>query len=572
MNYILHLIFFLISSICIINSQNTQISGTSINGNTIGINKWQGFELSTSYIITKITWYQKDDPSKYILGIFQGANEPNFIDAIPIHMIKEEHEQNEPIDIDISLNFPFKYIRYVSSNNLTMISGFKIYGYENDLSTNNKILNYFQVTNIPLVIINTDEPFIFDPLVDIWKEEKQKVNCNVIIINNGEININKKGKIKLRGNSSLMFPKKPYQITLDSETKILNMNSNAKKWNLIANFMDKTLLRNMVAYKVSSMIGLKYSVQCESVDVIFNGVYDGTYMLCDKIEKGENRVQLDTLNESISEEPEISGGYLLCIEYTYVNTTDNISIIQSKNGIPLTIKYPEKVTLKQSNYIKNWISNIESEIYNKNNTKNIDINSFVQYFILQEFCADIDSMWGSNFIYKNKYDEKLYYGPGWDYDLALDNDWRLFPTNKEKSWIYNRGGSAGTLRNLTSKILSQKNVINELKSYWKKITENDFNSEKLLKYVDEIVENIYQSQKFNFIKWKILGKKVGYEANGYNSFDEAVENLKKFIEERFEVLGNKIMSADENSFPNDPVFREGEGKVADWEIYGWNDY
>ena len=195
------------------------------------------------------------------------------------------------------------------------------------------------------------------------------------------------------------------------------MNAKAKKWSLLANFMDKSLLRNMIAFKISEMIGLKYSVQYKNVDMIFNGVYDGTYMICDRVEKVKNRVELDTLNETICEEPEITGGYLICIEYTFFNSTGNLNILQTKKGIPFTIKYPEEVTLKQSNYVENWINNIESDIYEKNITKNIDLESFVQYFILQEFTADYDFMWGSFFVYKNHFDEKLYFGPGWDYDF-----------------------------------------------------------------------------------------------------------------------------------------------------------
>ena len=344
MKYTSHLIFFLFSTIiCMKDSQITQISGTLIKSNSLGFNKWEGFEFSTSYIITKIIWYQKDDPSKYIFGIFQGANEPNFIDGIPIHIIKEEYKSNEPIDIEISFNYPFKYIRYISSNNLTLISGFKIYGYESDFSENDKSLNYLQVTNIPLIIINTEEPLIYDPL-EVNNAERKKVNCNTIIVNNGKINVNKKGKIRYRGNSSLMFKKRPYQINFESKTKVLNMNAKARKWSLLSNFMDKSLLRNMISFKISEMIGLKYSVQCENVDMIFNGVYDGTYMICDRVEKGKNRVELDTLNETICEEPEITGGYLICIEYTFFNSTGNLNILQTKKGIPFTIKYPEEVT------------------------------------------------------------------------------------------------------------------------------------------------------------------------------------------------------------------------------------
>ena len=147
--------------IIFISSEPKKLEGTIISpsiSNANLTNLWTGFEFSTSYIFTKVTWEQFSESSKFLLGVFEGANDPSFMDAIPLNIIKNEDTKLELYELDINVKLSFKYIRYVSSDNLTLISSFSVYGYEpSELDIN---INYFQVTKIPLVSIHSEEPLL----------------------------------------------------------------------------------------------------------------------------------------------------------------------------------------------------------------------------------------------------------------------------------------------------------------------------------------------------------------------------------------------------------------------------
>jgi hypothetical protein len=102
--------------------------------------------------------------------------------------------------------------------------------------------------------------------------------------------------------------------------------------------MDKSLIRNLVAFKISSLLGQKYSPACKSVDLIIDGSFEGNYIICDKIEQGKNRVELDKMDETDNELPNISGGYLMEIDGFADQEPYHFT---SKKGVKVTIKYPD---------------------------------------------------------------------------------------------------------------------------------------------------------------------------------------------------------------------------------------
>ena len=285
-------------------------------------------------------------------------------------------------------------------------------------------------------------------------------------------------------------------------------------------------------------MGQKYSPACKSCDLIVDGSFEGNYIICDKIEKGEGRVELDTINETCNDYPEITGGYLMEID---AHADLEEYHFTSKKGVKVTIKYPD-TNKNQSNYIKNWFDNIEENLYNNQNIHSIDLETFSQYFILKEFCADIDSVFSSYYITKNRNDDKMYFGPAWDFDLALDNDRRLYQTNKKEKWIFNYGNSSGTFKQFISKLVSCEDTLKAIQQKWKDATINDFTKEKVLNFIEDQIKYLDESIKLNFKRWDILNKIVNYEAVARGSYEEEVKHLKEFIEERFIVFENLILS------------------------------
>ena len=187
------------------------------------------------------------------------------------------------------------------------------------------------------------------------------VDCQITVINKGKAETKEKGTLKLRGNSTMRSDKNPYKIKFDSKQKLLDMPAKAKKWNLIANHSDKTLLRTLLAMKISTLFEMSYTPECRLVDVMVNGEFKGNYNLCDKIEYNKNRVELGELDKNIEQEP-VDGGYLFeATQYAYkegyyLNTTQ---------GIILGVQYPEQedITVEQLNYINNKLNEVEAEGY-----------------------------------------------------------------------------------------------------------------------------------------------------------------------------------------------------------------
>ena len=505
----------------------TEIKSTSYS-NYI---KWIGFSLSSKHIITKISWtYKNNFFVNEIFGSFEGSNEPNFIDSIPLYMFTEHSNINF---IEIKLKYSFKYIRYVAPLKKNIhITNIEIYGYPLEVEENQ---DFYQATNLPLIVINTEGKINYNL-------KTEKTPCGVTIINNGKISTKQTGKVNIRGNGTKDLEKKSFQINLDKKENVLDMPAKAKKWVLLANHKDKTLLRNLVAFKVSSLLGQKYVPVCKSVDLIIDGSFEGNYLLCDKIEKGEGRVELDSMDNNSNEYPEITGGYLIEVD-GYADAEEYFFV--SEKGIKVTIKYPD-ANENQIKYIKKWFDDIEKNIYNKN-VDNIDLESFSQYFILEEFCADIDSVWSSYYITKQRNDDMMYFGPAWDFDLSLDNDERLYPTNKKKNWIFHYGPTSGTFRRFISKLMSCEDTLEAVQQKWEDVIISNLTKENLLNFIDEQVKYLNKSVELNFKRWDI-NKRIGSEAVVRGSYEKEIKHLKEFLEERLIIFGDMILNADTSSF------------------------
>ena len=311
------------------------------------IESFQGLELPSPTKITKIGFsLLSSEPKDYLLGIIQGANDKTFFDAIPLYMIKEELEPNKLHLIQISCNQKFQYIRYVKPEEKSSpISEFQVYGDFESIEDESD--TYYQPTNLPLLVINSENREMPE-----GRDKTTKVRMTAVIINEGNINVKQTGTIKLRGNSSLNSDKKPYLVNFDEKTTFLDMPCNEKKWTLIPNMYDKSLMRNMLGYQISHIFGLKFSPSCRYVDLILNGNYRGNYMICDKIEVKKDRVDITKMDETCVEEPEISGGYLLQGAGARFDSSETF---KTAKGITLAYEYPSG----------NDIIDVQKKIYQK---------------------------------------------------------------------------------------------------------------------------------------------------------------------------------------------------------------
>jgi hypothetical protein len=452
-------------------------------------------------------------------------------------MIKEEIEPEKLNFFEISCSQAFKYVRYVGPEGKnSTVSEFEVYG-NTDVNEEDEEENFYQPTNIPLLIINSE-----NSEMPKGSDKETKINCNYIMISEGKINAKQTGTIKLRGNSSIRSEKKPYAVNLEEKTNILDMPAKAKKWILVPNMFDKTLLRNLLGYQMSFIFGLKFTPSCRYIDLIINGNFRGNYLICDKIEVSKERLDLDKMDETCVEEPEISGGYL--IEGQGSRRRGDPSIFKTSQGISYTYKYPEyeDLTEEQKEYITKKFDEVEAEIL-KGKADSIDLESFARYFLIEDFSANQDEIFNSFFIFKERGDDKLYFGPVWDFDLAFDNAQILYPTNEKKNFAYKFGLSNGSAAKLLSQLLSNEVVLQKVKDTWIEMTNTVFTKEIIRDYIDEQVEYINESQKLNFMKWDVLSSKQFMEAVCRGTFQAEIDYLKEFVDNRFDIFGNIVSSA-----------------------------
>ena len=502
---------------------------------------WIGLKLDSKYKIVQIGLGFPDNTEKenYLLAIIEGSNQPSFEDSVPIYMLTEELKAGQMNYITIKSNQRYKYIRYISPNNkYCIISELEIYG--DDELDSNIIQNigssdeedyYYQPTNLPLVIIQTEESF--EPT-----DKENYVSCTVSIVQDNKKNTKEKGKIKLRGNATLRLEKKSFRIKFDSKQKPLGMKAKAKSWTLLANHSDKTLMRNMLAFEISILFDMKYTPTCKPVDLIVNGEYKGNYGFCDQVEEGKGRIEVTEMDETCIEEPEISGGYVIAADQWAQMGGD--SYYESDLGVIYTVKYPDDndIVSQQVNYIQNSFNLAEAESYN-NNVDRIDIETFCKYLLIEDLCGNGEAFW-ITYMTKERNDDKFYFGPVWDFDISFDNDNRVYPVLEKKDFIYKYGTSAGTMNTLATKILSNEKTIQKLKEIWKKYSESTVTKENLLKFINDKVEEMDQSQKLNFIRWDILNIKVLVSPVARGSFEAEVDYLKEYIQKRYDIT-NEIV-------------------------------
>ena len=318
-------------------------------------NGWVGLDLGTPHVIEEVAYCPESNKAGRLeLGVFEGANNPDFGDAIPIYMITEIPDGEKLTKKSINNSRAFRYVRYKGpADTRCNIAEVEFYGTKS-AGDDSKL---FQLTNLPTIILHTKNE------VDVTSKETYLKGIISVISEKGTNIFFDSMEIKGRGNASWTFPKKPYRLKLYNKASLLGMPAIEKNWTLINNYGDKTLMRNLLAFDLSKKLEMPYTPAGKPVDVFLNGQYKGTYQLCDYLEVASNRVPAEKMSKTTTELPNLSGGYFLEMDgYAYTE----ISWFEStKNKIPVTIKYPkdDEINSTQRNYIVQHFSNLENALF-----------------------------------------------------------------------------------------------------------------------------------------------------------------------------------------------------------------
>ena len=520
---------------------------------------WVGLDLGEPHVITRIGFASRKMRSyKLQLAVVEGANEPDFSDAMPIYMIRDDKTPSGHMTYaDINVSRGFRYVRFMSGPSAACnFAEIEFYGHPGEGDDS----QLFQLTNLPLVVVNTEG-------MRMMQSKDDKINSTVHIISEGGTKLlsKKDTECKGRGNASWNFPKKPMRLKFPKKQTVLpDAPAKCKKWTLINNYGDKSLMRNKIAFHMSRGIGLSYTPYCQFVDLIFNGEYQGCYQLCDQVEVNPGRVEITEMTPDDIEGEALTGGYFIEID-AYAN--QEASWFESLRGIPVTIKSPDEdeITPEQSAYIKDYFNKFETAVFTYGFTsettgyrKYLNLDSFLQYFIVGELDGNTDYFW-SIYMSKERGEEKFVVGPVWDVDLGFDNDYRTYPIAGKNDYIYRSGGSVASdaVRRLADRILIADAKSRErLKYLWSDARVNrHYNPTYYCKLVDRYAEQLAQSQELNFKRWNILGEYVHMNPAVSGSYEGEVQRVKDYLNERFAQL-DRIIGTVEVEVTNPDIDQE----------------
>ncbi len=280
-----------------------------------------------------------------------------------------------------------------------------------------------QNTSMPTLNINVEN--------NVWPQEKIYHDGEITLVsptNTGNI-INSSIAIRARGNGSLLHEKKSYKLKFDEEVVLIeNKTQPAKDWVLLANYVDLSLMRNYyILESARAFDSFIFVPEAMFVEVIFNDVYQGVYLLCESIELNDARIDISDKYSGVE------NGFLL--ERDFEPTGELYQDYFYVNDVPYNIK-SDVHSLQQVKYAEEIITTVENTIYSQNQSwieGVIDVDSCIDMYLINEFSKNIDVGWGSFYMYLYPDDNKLYFGPPWDFDLSLGN---VLLDEGSAEWLY----------------------------------------------------------------------------------------------------------------------------------------
>lgn len=327
-----------------------------------------------------------------------------------------------------------------------------------------------------------------------------------------------KTEIKGRGNSTWGYPKKPYRLKLNKKAEICGLGK-AKNYVLLANHIDPTLMLNSVAFKIGRLLELPFTNHAIPVDVVFNGIYKGSYLLTEQIEVKENRVDLDENNSVLWELD------------SYFD--DEPKFRSDKFNLPVMVKDPD-LTTEQFNRRKGdfnaFVTQFAKDPVEGNSYVDmIDIESVAKYLITYNLVHNMEINHPKSIFLHKEGNGKYVMGPIWDFDWAFDYEGNNVHFRNYRTPLFSNSLGNGIGTAFFERFLKDSRVTAIYKEIWQ-----DFKANKLgdlLQYVDDYAKILKPSVTRNSIDWEST-----------RSFDAKVEELKTWLKNRANYIDSEVRS------------------------------
>lgn len=350
------------------------------------------------------------------------------------------------------------------------------------------------------------------------KDEYTNIPAFAIIIENGKVvSDTMKLSLHVRGNTTSAMPKRSFKIDFTDKVNLLGMPEN-RDWALLANYGDKTLLKNFIAFKLSEWLGASYTPRSRFVELFLNGSYRGLYQLTETIEVAKNRVNI----------PEQQWSYLVEIDRKF---RDDEEIVINEHEITFRIHSPKNPTEESKKQLQLHLDSLDRylEYIHQDYTLALDsapdnwfdIKDFVRHYWIQEFTKNTDAIPYTSVFFTWVAGSVIRMGPIWDFDMAFGvpaaqedpTEWYI----RNYSWYH--------------RLAMTPNVSDSIATYWENHREI---FEALPDSIDVFAAQISAAVENNYKFWNDILGNVNDDTytKAYNSHAEAVEDLKSWITKR----------------------------------------
>lgn len=432
-------------------------------------------------------------------------------------------------------------------------------------------------TGLPVVVINVNSPgtvsyldFLIPAKSANWSEAD-----DIAVYKNGVADLNKAGcSIRLRGNTSSNYDKRPMAIKLNKKAGILGMKEH-KRWILLSPWTDMSLIRNYLAFNIAQTIqnhfingptdgstygkGLVWNPSGQNVELVINGIHAGNYLFCEQIKINKNRLKMtNPIFEDVVEKntsPTVKDcSYLIEFDNNYDETWKFKTTMRE---LPCLFKDDFKVTAKNGTTydgsaifesLKTYINTIESNLTNGYYTeayKSLDINSVIDYWFVYEIAMNDEIQHPKSvYMYKDG-DGKLSAGPVWDFDSQnftnVDTEKNQWYYHTWSSLLIERSKSGEGLQYMWWPLLMKdQSYINRVKARWADVYPD------LVEIANRVVEDRRKANRlsdyYNRKIWKV-GNYLDWHwqcGDEDMEFDKVMDNLKYVYNKRLENLNRTI--------------------------------
>jgi hypothetical protein len=415
------------------------------------------------------------------------------------------------------------------------------------------------VEPLPKIRVNMNGRTIVDePKVEGWIE----------VIENQRVTYTGSVGIEIRGASSQMFPKKSYgfethdESGLDLDVSLIGL-PEEEDWILYGPYTDKSLVRNVLMYDLSRAME-RYASRCRFIELTIDSDYKGVYVLMEKLKRDKNRIDISKLNPDENSGEDLTGGYILKIDKTagsnYGSGINPLNSFPSKHVAPNTSAFPnfqyeypkaEEITDAQKNYIQTFMEAFENALASsafrdpiQGYQNFIDVDSFIDFFIMNELSNNVDGYRLSTYMHKDK-NGKLVMGPIWDFNLAFGNA-DYCAGGRTDVWAYRFnyrcGGDRWNVPFWWERLLEDPDYVVRLKNRWNALRGGPLATDNILEiigaYTDRLNETDASTKNFNI--WDVLGRYIWPNNYVGNTYQDELDYLTDWMVDRLQWLDNSI--------------------------------